>query len=98
MSCPDCVEIFVYEEREVILVLELENHKVVVSAANKSPHNLVFVALQRHEQQCPFASVMCPYCDMELIRDQVSEMRSATLGRAKYIVADFNFFQCKLNK
>lgn len=45
VSCPDCVEIFVYEERAVILVLELEIHTVVVSAANKSPHNMFFVAL-----------------------------------------------------
>lgn len=44
VSCPDCVESFVYEEREVILVLELENDTAVVLAANKS-HNVVCVAL-----------------------------------------------------
>lgn len=33
---------------------------------------LFWLHLQMHEQQCPFASVMCQYCEMDLIRDQVS--------------------------
>lgn len=28
---------------------------------------------QLHQQQCPFASVTCQYCDLDLVRNQVSE-------------------------
>lgn len=31
--------------------------------------------LQLHQQQCPFASVKCQYCELELVRDQVSLLR-----------------------
>lgn len=38
--------------------------------------NLFCLLLQLHELQCPFANVKCEYCEMDLIRDQVSEMMS----------------------
>ncbi|TNM90786.1 hypothetical protein fugu_003075 [Takifugu bimaculatus] len=56
VSCPDCIETFVYEERE------------------------------RHEQQCPFASVMCPYCDMDLVRDQDILFPSRTMEHQRHPV------------
>lgn len=33
---------------------------------------VVLFCLQFHEEMCPFATVTCEYCNMELIRDQVS--------------------------
>ncbi|XP_011608205.2 TNF receptor-associated factor 6 [Takifugu rubripes] len=64
VSCPDCIETFVYEERE------------------------------RHEQQCPFASVMCPYCDMDLVRDQM-ESHCDTDCPIAPIACTFSLFGCK---
>ncbi|KAM6943261.1 TNF receptor-associated factor 6 [Xenentodon cancila] len=64
MSCPDCVEYFVYEEREL------------------------------HEQQCPFASVKCQYCEMDLIRDQMESHCDTDCPKAP-IACTFSIFGCK---
>uniref|UniRef100_A0A8C7X9T5 TNF receptor-associated factor n=1 Tax=Oryzias sinensis TaxID=183150 RepID=A0A8C7X9T5_9TELE len=64
MSCPDCVAVFVYEEREM------------------------------HEQQCPFASVMCQYCEMDLIRDQMESHCDTDCPKAP-IACTFSIFGCK---
>ncbi|XP_026233552.1 TNF receptor-associated factor 6 [Anabas testudineus] len=64
VSCQDCAEYFVYEEREL------------------------------HEQQCPFASVKCQYCEMDLIRDQMDCHCDTECPKAP-IACNFSAFGCK---
>lgn len=92
VSCPDCVMCFVYEEREVmlthlcncsscffsriVLIGKLgQRHCVSVRISLLTVWFLLF--LQLHEQECPFANVTCQYCEMDLIRDHVSDIMSA---------------------
>lgn len=73
VSCPECFAGFVYEEREVIAV-------AITGSVRDRQQGSILLTLgsscgflsQLHQQQCPFASVTCQYCDMDLIRDQVS--------------------------
>lgn len=77
VSCPDCLLCFVHEEREVMWThLSICSHwKVISCIVNQLglvSLQSVLVSHQLHEQQCPFASVKCQYCEMDLLRDQVS--------------------------
>lgn len=70
VSCPDCFTGFVYEEREVSPLPAVRQRGIW------SPHKwglIVGFLHQLHQQQCPFASVTCQYCDLDLVRNQVSE-------------------------
>lgn len=85
VSCPECFAGFVYEEREVLLsplqapsrlLLLLLLHLAFTGHQQGSSllttRSYCAFPCQLHQQQCPFASVTCQYCDMDLIRDQVS--------------------------
>ncbi|KAM9422749.1 TNF receptor-associated factor 6 isoform 1-T3 [Salvelinus alpinus] len=63
VSCPDCVESFVYEDSKV------------------------------HESLCPFANVVCQYCGMELIRDQLESHYDTDCPKAP-IACTFSTFGC----
>uniref|UniRef100_A0A7N8WTE2 TNF receptor-associated factor n=1 Tax=Mastacembelus armatus TaxID=205130 RepID=A0A7N8WTE2_9TELE len=47
-----------------------------------------------HGQQCPFASVKCQYCEMDLIRDQMESHCDTDCPKAP-IACTFNMFGCK---
>ncbi|XP_068433284.1 TNF receptor-associated factor 6 [Clinocottus analis] len=47
-----------------------------------------------HEQQCPFASVKCQYCEMDLIRDQIKSHCDTECPKAP-IACNFSTFGCK---
>ncbi|XP_068580460.1 TNF receptor-associated factor 6 isoform X2 [Cebidichthys violaceus] len=47
-----------------------------------------------HEQQCPFASVTCQYCEMDLIRDQIESHCDTDCPKAP-IACNFSTFGCK---
>ncbi|KAM6950039.1 TNF receptor-associated factor 6 isoform 1-T2 [Lycodopsis pacificus] len=47
-----------------------------------------------HEQQCPFASVTCQYCDMDLIRDQIESHCDTDCPKAP-IACNFSTFGCE---
>ncbi|KAM8893362.1 TNF receptor-associated factor 6 isoform 1-T2 [Spinachia spinachia] len=47
-----------------------------------------------HQQRCPFASVKCLYCDMDLIRDQIESHCDADCPKAP-IACNFSTFGCK---
>ncbi|KAK7912524.1 hypothetical protein WMY93_012735 [Mugilogobius chulae] len=47
-----------------------------------------------HEQQCPFASVMCQYCEMDLLRDQMDSHCDIDCPKAP-IACNFSIFGCK---
>lgn len=70
VSCPDCFVGFVYEESEVSPSPAVRQRGDLVS----SQWGLTVGFLhQLHQQQCPFASVTCQYCDLDLVRNQVRE-------------------------
>ncbi|XP_037553618.1 TNF receptor-associated factor 6 [Nematolebias whitei] len=47
-----------------------------------------------HEQQCPFANVECPYCEMDLVRDQMESHCDADCPKVP-IACNFSMFGCK---
>lgn len=47
-----------------------------------------------HELQCPFASVTCQYCEMDLLRDQLESHCDTDCPKAP-IACNFSIFGCK---
>ncbi|XP_026017124.1 TNF receptor-associated factor 6 [Astatotilapia calliptera] len=47
-----------------------------------------------HQQQCPFASVKCQYCELELVRDQMESHCDTDCPKAP-IACNFSIFGCK---
>ncbi|KAJ8417006.1 hypothetical protein AAFF_G00282330 [Aldrovandia affinis] len=64
VSCTDCMQKFVFEDRKV------------------------------HEQLCPLANVVCEYCSMELIRDQLASHCDTDCLTAP-VACTFSFFGCQ---
>ncbi|XP_028328776.1 TNF receptor-associated factor 6 [Gouania willdenowi] len=54
----------------------------------------VFEDKELHEQLCPFASVKCQYCELDLIRDQMDSHCDTDCPRAP-IACNFSMFGCK---
>nr|AJW66354.1 TNF receptor-associated factor 6-like protein [Oplegnathus fasciatus] len=54
----------------------------------------VYEERELHEQQCPFASVRCQYCEMDLIRDQMESHCDTDCPKAP-IACNFSTFGCK---
>ncbi|KAJ8343191.1 hypothetical protein SKAU_G00305200 [Synaphobranchus kaupii] len=64
VSCPDCMQRFVFEESQV------------------------------HELVCPLANVVCEYCSLELIRDQLALHCDTDCVKAP-VACTFSFFGCQ---
>uniref|UniRef100_A0A3Q1G596 TNF receptor-associated factor n=2 Tax=Acanthochromis polyacanthus TaxID=80966 RepID=A0A3Q1G596_9TELE len=56
--------------------------------------SFVYEERELHEQQCPFASVKCQYCEMDLIRDQMESHCDTDCPKAP-IACNFSIFGCK---
>uniref|UniRef100_A0A146P7D9 TNF receptor-associated factor n=1 Tax=Fundulus heteroclitus TaxID=8078 RepID=A0A146P7D9_FUNHE len=56
--------------------------------------SIVFEEKQLHEQLCPFASVRCQYCEMDLTRDQMESHCDTDCPKAP-IACNFSIFGCK---
>ncbi|MED6284917.1 TNF receptor-associated factor 6 [Characodon lateralis] len=56
--------------------------------------SFVFEEKELHEQQCPFASVRCQYCELDLIRDQMESHCDTDCPKAP-IACNFSMFGCK---
>ncbi|XP_034733842.1 TNF receptor-associated factor 6 isoform X2 [Etheostoma cragini] len=54
----------------------------------------VYEESELHEQQCPFASVKCQFCEMDLIRDQMESHCDTDCPKAP-IACNFSTFGCK---
>lgn len=54
----------------------------------------VYEEKELHEQQCPFASVTCQYCELDLIRDQMESHCDTDCPKAP-IACNFSIFGCK---
>ncbi|KAM7405779.1 hypothetical protein PAMP_000206 [Pampus punctatissimus] len=54
----------------------------------------VYEERELHEQECPFASIRCQYCEMDLIRDQMDSHCDTDCPKAP-IACNFSIFGCK---
>ncbi|XP_069021893.1 TNF receptor-associated factor 6 [Embiotoca jacksoni] len=54
----------------------------------------VYEERELHQQQCPFANVMCQYCELDLIRDQMESHCDTDCPKAP-IACTFSIFGCK---
>ncbi|XP_010773281.1 TNF receptor-associated factor 6 [Notothenia coriiceps] len=91
VPCPQC--------QQSVRQSQIEEHTTVECTRRpvSCPDCLVcFVHEERelHEQQCPFASVKCQYCEMDLLRDQIESHCDADCPKAP-IACNFSTFGCK---
>ncbi|KAM4744477.1 TNF receptor-associated factor 6 [Anableps anableps] len=91
VPCPQC--------QQPVRKSYLEDHKTV--ECHRRPMScpdcvasFVFEEKELHEQQCPFASVRCQYCEMDLIRDQMESHCDTDCPKAP-IACNFSMFGCK---
>ncbi|XP_014828170.1 PREDICTED: TNF receptor-associated factor 6 [Poecilia mexicana] len=91
VPCPQC--------QQPVRKSYLEEHKAV--ECHRRPMScpdcvasFVFEDKELHEQQCPFASVRCQYCEMDLIRDQMESHCDIDCPKAP-IACNFSMFGCK---
>ncbi|KAM7424566.1 hypothetical protein PAMA_000762 [Pampus argenteus] len=54
----------------------------------------VYEERELHEQECPFASIRCQYCEMDLIRDHMESHCDTDCPKAP-IACNFSIFGCK---
>ncbi|KAL3065847.1 hypothetical protein OYC64_015898 [Pagothenia borchgrevinki] len=91
VPCPQC--------QQSVRQSQIEEHTTVECTRRpvSCPDCLAcFVHEERelHEQQCPFASVKCQYCEMDLLRDQIESHCDADCPKAP-IACNFSTFGCK---
>ncbi|TDH16793.1 hypothetical protein EPR50_G00001740 [Perca flavescens] len=91
VPCPQC--------QQSVRKSHLEEHTTVecqrrpVSCPDCLAH-FVYEESELHEQQCPFASVKCQYCEMDLTRDQMESHCDTDCPKAP-IACNFSTFGCK---
>lgn len=90
VACPQC--------EDLVLKSQLEEHKteeclrrIIACADCLQP--FLFEERQVHEMICPFANVVCQYCNLELIRDQLESHRDTDCLKAP-VDCTFKFFGC----
>lgn len=89
--CPHC--------QQAVRISYLEEHKIIECPRRpvSCPDCLacfVYEEKELHEQQCPFTSIKCQYCDMVLIRDQMDTHCDTDCPKAP-IACNFSAFGCK---
>ncbi|XP_028257104.1 TNF receptor-associated factor 6 [Parambassis ranga] len=89
--CPQC--------QQSVRKSHLEEHKIV--ECQRRPMScpdcvatFVYEERELHQQQCPFASVKCEYCEMDLIRDQMESHYDTDCPKAP-VACNFSIFGCK---
>ncbi|XP_063045054.1 TNF receptor-associated factor 6 [Engraulis encrasicolus] len=88
--CPQC--------EESVLKSQLEEHAQElclrrIIACHDCLQPFVFEESKVHELICPFANVVCQYCNLELIRDQLESHRNTDCLKAP-VDCTFSFFGC----
>ncbi|XP_061526238.1 TNF receptor-associated factor 6 isoform X2 [Phycodurus eques] len=91
MPCPQC--------QQSVRKIYLEEHKTI--ECRRRPMScpdcvasFVYEEKELHEQQCPFATIMCQYCELVLIRDQMDSHCDTDCPKAP-IACTFSTFGCK---
>ncbi|KAL2088934.1 hypothetical protein ACEWY4_015833 [Coilia grayii] len=90
VPCPHC--------NDSVLKSQLEDHaqeqclrRIVTCPDCLQPY--VFEESKVHEMICPFANVVCQFCNFELIRDQLESHRNTDCLKAP-VDCTFSFFGC----
>ncbi|KAM9860617.1 TNF receptor-associated factor 6 [Aulostomus maculatus] len=91
VPCPQC--------QQSVRKSYLEKHKM--AECKRRPvscpdcvASFVYEEIELHEQLCPFASIKCQYCEMDLIRDQMVSHCETDCPKAP-IACNFSTFGCK---
>ncbi|KAM6980493.1 TNF receptor-associated factor 6 [Aplochiton taeniatus] len=91
VPCPQCQESVWKSQLEEHISVQCPRRTVSCPDCVAS---FVFEDTKLHEQQCPFASVTCQYCGMELIRDQMECHCDADCPKVP-IACTFSAFGCR---
>ncbi|XP_010894217.2 TNF receptor-associated factor 6 isoform X1 [Esox lucius] len=91
VACPLC--------QDAVWKSRLEEHKSQhclrrPASCKDCAETFVFENTKLHESLCPFASVVCQYCSMELIRDQLEPHYDTECPKAP-IACTFSAFGCR---
>ncbi|XP_035507773.1 TNF receptor-associated factor 6 [Morone saxatilis] len=89
--CPQCQQSVRKSHLEEHITVECQRRPVSCPDCVAS---FVYEDRELHEQQCPFASVTCQYCDLDLIRDQMDSHCDTDCPKAP-IACNFSAFGCK---
>ncbi|XP_066509864.1 TNF receptor-associated factor 6-like [Hoplias malabaricus] len=91
VPCPQCQESVWKSELEEHINQECLQRLVTCSDCAAS---IVYAEKQFHEQMCPFANIVCEYCNMELIRDQLASHCDTDCLKAP-VACTFSLFGCR---
>ncbi|XP_076854005.1 TNF receptor-associated factor 6 [Brachyhypopomus gauderio] len=85
--------------QESVRKSELENHKALeclrrLVTCPDCADRVAYADKQFHEQVCPFANIICDYCDMELVRDQLMSHCDTDCVKAP-VACTFSMFGCR---
>ncbi|XP_057689037.1 TNF receptor-associated factor 6 isoform X2 [Corythoichthys intestinalis] len=91
LPCPQC--------QESVRKIYLEEHKTIecrrkLMSCPDCVATFAYEERELHEQQCPFASIKCQYCELDLIRDQMDSHCDTDCPKAP-IACTFSTFGCK---
>ncbi|KAM9408573.1 TNF receptor-associated factor 6 isoform 2-T2 [Pholidichthys leucotaenia] len=89
--CPQCQQAVRKRHLEEHMTVECQRRRVSCPDCVLS---FFYGERELHEQQCPFASVTCSYCEMELIRDQLESHCDTDCPKAP-VACNFSFFGCQ---
>ncbi|KAM9366452.1 TNF receptor-associated factor 6 [Symphorus nematophorus] len=91
VPCPQCQQAVRKSHLEEHTTVECQRRPV---SCPDCVATFVYEQRELHEQQCPFASVTCQYCEMDLIRDQMDSHCDTDCPKAP-IACNFSIFGCK---
>ncbi|XP_028812493.1 TNF receptor-associated factor 6 isoform X2 [Denticeps clupeoides] len=92
VPCPQC--------QDAVLKRALEEHKIQqclrrIVSCSECAQPYVFEEKEAHEHVCLFASVVCAYCSLDLIRDQLESHCDTDCVKAP-VNCTFSFFGCQV--
>ncbi|KAJ3593700.1 hypothetical protein NHX12_006034 [Muraenolepis orangiensis] len=91
VQCPHCQQALLRTDFEEHATLQCHRRLVTCPDCVAS---FVYEETQLHELQCPFASVTCKYCELELVRDQMESHCDIDCPKAP-IACNFHIFGCQ---
>lgn len=91
VPCPQCQRSVRKSSVELHVTVECQRRPV---SCPDCFTGFVYEERELHQQQCPFASVTCQYCDLDLVRNQMESHCDADCPKAP-VACNFSMFGCK---
>ncbi|KAG9260829.1 TNF receptor-associated factor 6 [Astyanax mexicanus] len=91
VPCPQCQELVWKSELEEHINQEC-SHRLITCP--DCAENIIYAEKQFHEQLCLFANIVCEYCNMELIRNQLASHCDTDCLKAP-VACTFSIFGCR---